>query len=97
MIECLLICGTVVFCVIYITHWLQSMSQKQLPHFSIGHLEPKQNVESTDVEKNKIRFEVSDNDGDLSDQALKDEILKDMASTYTAIMRGEFDLDEFGK
>jgi hypothetical protein len=31
---------------------------------------------------------------ELSDQEQRDKTLQDMASTYTAILRGEFDLDE---
>jgi hypothetical protein len=78
---------------------MKSMASVGLPHFIIGHLEPASDPVSEESKTNVIGFAASDEDDgtQLSDVEKREKILSDMASTYTAIMRGEFDLDEFGR
>lgn len=95
MINYLIICLTVFASIVYILHWIRKMSKDGLPHFIIGHLEPT-SEEQPEVNTPVIGFTVPDEDPEeeLSDQAQREKTLQDMASTYTAILRGEFDLDE---
>ena len=94
MINCLIICLTIFASIVYTLHWVRKMSKDELPHFIIGHLEPAVE-EPPKVDTPVIGFTVPDDDEEeLSDQAQREKTLQDMASTYTAILRGEFDLDE---
>ena len=95
MINCIIVCLTLFGSLVYTLHWLRTMSQDQLPHFTLGHLEPKR--EEASSETHTLGFVAPDEEKELSDLEQRDKVLQDMASTYTAIMRGEFDLDEFGK
>ena len=99
MINCLIICITIIFCFVYGLHWMKHMSSSGLPHFIIGHLEPAPDTEPTVSETSVIGFTAPEEDAvtELNDVEKREKILSDMASTYTAIMRGEFDLDEFGR
>ena len=80
---------------------MKDMASSGLPHFIIGHLEPASDTAPADTETNVIGFAAPEkeeaDETNLSDVAKREKILSDMASTYTAIMRGEFDLDEFGR
>lgn len=98
MIKCIIICATVVFCIIYILHWLKSMTVSGYPHITVGHLTPASEEPAADVPA-AIGYVLPSDDGEPkeSDVEQRNKLLRDMASTYTAIMRGEFDLDEFGR
>jgi hypothetical protein len=95
MINCIVICLTIFASIVYILHWARKMAKDELPHFIIGHLEPTPE-ERPEVSTPVIGFTVPDEDlkEELSDQEQRDKTLRDMASTYTAILRGDFDLDE---
>ena len=95
MINCIVICLTIFASIVYILYWARKMSKDGLPHFIIGHLEPAPEGQP-EVNTPVIGFTVpaEDSKEELSDQAQRDKILQDMASTYTAILRGDYDLDE---
>lgn len=95
MINYIVICLTIFASIVYILHWVRKMSKDGLPHFIIGHLEPTPE-EQPEVHTPVIGFitPTEDSEEELSDQAQRDKTLQDMASTYTAILRGDFDLDE---
>lgn len=95
MINCIVICLTIFASIVYILHWVRKMSKDGFPHFIIGHLEPAAE-EPPEVRTPVIGFAAPNDDSEkeLSDQEQRDKTLQDMASTYTAILRGDFDLDE---
>lgn len=95
MINCIVICLTIFASIVYILYWARKMAKDGLPHFIIGHLEPA-SEEQPEASTPVIGFTVPDDglEKELSDQEQRDKTLQDMASAYTAILRGDFDLDE---
>ena len=95
MINCIVICLTIFASIVYILYWVRKMSKDGLPHFTIGHLEPTPE-DPPAVSTPVIGFTAPDDEveKELSDQEQRDKILQDMASAYTAVLRGDFDLDE---
>ena len=95
LIGIIIVCLTVVFCVVYLTQWATRMSQNQLPHFTIGSLATKA---ETPVEKtNPIGFVEEQSEDKLSDKEKAEAVLKDTASTISALLRGEVDFDELNR
>lgn len=93
----LIICLTVVFCVVYLTQWTTYMSRKQLPHFTVGNLVPKQDAPAEKtapigfIEPTTVAEQPEEK---LSDKEKAEAVLKDTASTISALLRGEVDFDE---
>lgn len=93
LIMCLLICLTIIFCVVFIVH-------KGIPPIIIERREMEWVPETP--AKNEIGFKASEEDSEetkdeaLSDKEARERLLQDVASTVTAIFRGEVELDELG-
>lgn len=91
IIICALICLTVIFCVVFIVH-------KGLPPIIIEHREMEW-VPKTE-EPNPIRFtdtkedKPSEDEKVLSEKEEMEKVLQDVASTVTALFRGEVDISE---
>ena len=86
IIICALICLTVIFCVVFIVH-------KGLPPIIIEHREMEW-VPKTE-EPNPIRFTDTKEDEKVpSEKEEMEKVLQDVASTVTALFRGEVDISE---
>ena len=91
IIICALICLTVIFCVVFIVH-------KGLPPIIIEHREmewvPKTEdpnpIGFTDTKEDKP----SEDEKVLSEKEEMEKVLQDVASTVTALFRGEVDISE---
>lgn len=99
MIELLrhaLTCVTVVFCLLWFLRWVREMAQEQLPHFTVGVLQPRQPESPANDTPHIVGFAVDD-EKELSDVEQRTQIMKDAASSISSLLRGELDFDEFGK
>ena len=100
MITTLIICATVIFCVIWITLWIKHMSVRGLPMFTYGECVWKDKVEEpTQGETNPIGFSVegtaeADDSEKKSEKEQKDAVLKDPITMFSALLRGEVDIDD---
>ena len=100
MITTLIICLTVVFCVIWITLWVKHMSVNGLPMFTHGECVWKDKVEEpTQGETNPIGFSAEETSEPetpekKSDKEQKEAVLKDPITMFSALLRGEVDIDD---
>lgn len=94
MISVLIICITIVFCIIYITQWARNMSKNNLPMFTYGECLYKVEDVPTTAQETPIGFEAPAEDKKLTDQEKKDELLADPVMMCAALLRGEVDVDE---
>ena len=94
---CIIICATVIFCVVWITCWMKHMSTHNLPMFTRGELVWRP-ADDTPCGKTPIGFAPeetpSEEEKAKSDREAFEEMLKDSASTISALLRGEVDFDE---
>jgi len=96
MITALIICITLVVCLCLILKWATDMAKAGLPMFTRGELVWRP-ADDTPCSKPPIGFapeEVQSEEKAKSDRELFDEMLKDSASTISALLRGEVDFDE---
>ena len=97
MITTLIICLTVVICLAMVLKWAKDMSTAGLPMFTYGECvqgndaeEPEQSKEST------IGFIVPEEKPveKKSDKELKDTMMTDPITMFSALLRGEVDIDD---
>jgi hypothetical protein len=92
MITTLIICGTILLCLVILLKWIADMSRACLPMFTYGECvwkdsteEPKQMGSSAEEEKSVDK---------KSDKEIKDAIMADPITMTAALLRGEVDIDE---
>lgn len=100
MITALIVCITVVLCIVWLTLWVTYMSKHSLPMWLFAECVHKE--ENYAPTTPPIGFQ-ADPDSDetdkaaekeLSDRELRDQLLSDTASTISALLRGEVDFDD---
>lgn len=97
MITTLIICLTIIFCVIWITLWAKHMVVRNLPMFTYGECVWKDSVEEpTQGETNPVGFTAPEAEPTekKSDKELKDEFMRDPITMTAALLRGEVDIDD---
>jgi hypothetical protein len=96
MTTTLIICGTVVLCLMIIPKWVTDMSRAELPMFTYGECVWSDKVEeSTQNETNPVGFAPPEESTEKkSDKEVKDLIMKDPITMTAALLRGEVDIDE---
>ena len=98
MITALIICITVILCVVWYTLWVTYMSRRALPMWLHAECVHKEDPEPVS-EPNTIGFVQADTtkhteEKTLSDKELREQVLQDTASTISALLRGEVDFDD---
>lgn len=98
-VNVIIVCVTVLLAIVYITLWLTYMARRKLPCFTVGTLEPKPEQPEVETPTNAIGFvTTSDTSEDKvetrSDKEKQELLLKDVASTISALLRGEVDFDD---
>ena len=102
MITALIICLTIIFCVVWITLWIKHMVVRNLPLFTYGQCvwKPEEDALSKQV-NNPIGFTPSvseetesDTGEQKSDKEKKESLAEDPTTLITALLRGEVDIDE---
>ena len=94
MITTIIICITVVLCLVILLKWITDMSKANLPMFTWGQCEW---VSSTsEPAHNPIGFESKPEEviKEPNDKEELEHILRDSASTISALLRGEVDFDD---
>ena len=98
MITTIIICLTVIFCVVWITGWATHMSTNNLPMFTYGECTWEDKVEGpTQGETNPIGFTDSEEPEQpkaKTDKEQKEAVLKDPITMFSALLRGEVDIDD---
>lgn len=98
----LIICLTIIFCVVWLTTWAKHMSKCELPMFTYAECERTYAGEEDDSapEEIPIGFKAPEEkteektEEQLSDVEKMDRLLSDTASTVSALLRGEVDFDD---
>jgi hypothetical protein len=97
MITTLIICVTIIFCIVWITLWTKHMGTHNLPMFTYGECVWKDKVEEpTQGKTNPVGFVPAEEESSekKSDKAVKDAIMADPITMTAALLRGEVDIDE---
>ena len=99
MTSTLIVCLTVVACVIYITWFIYFMAVNELPMFLWGQCVREEPERPKDPPQNPIGFaETSEPETTpeekISDREAMEHLLQDTASTVSALLRGEVDFDD---
>ena len=97
MITTLIICLTIIFCVVWLTLWARHMVVRNLPMFTYGECVYKDAVEEpTQDETNRMGFSAPEEEPSekKSDKEIKDAYMKDPITMTAALLRGEVDIDE---
>ena len=94
MITTLIICITVVFCLVLLLKWAKDMSTAGLPMFTYG--ECVREETSNDAPVNEpIGFKAPEESSEKkSDKEQKEAVLKDPITMFSALLRGEVDIDD---
>lgn len=88
-----IICSTVVICLVFILKWATDMSKAELPMFTYGECVKKESDCAPSGEK--IGFAPPEESSEKkSDKAVKDAIMADPITMTAALLRGEVDIDE---
>lgn len=97
MITTLIICLTIIFCVIWVTLWVKHMVTNNLPLFTYGECAWKDGAEEpTQGETNPVGFAPPEEGASekKSDKEIKDALMADPITMTAALLRGEVDIDE---
>lgn len=97
MITTLIICLTVIFCVVWITLWIKHMVVRSLPMFTYGECVWKDKVEEpTQGGTNPVGFTAPEEEPTVkkSDKEIKDAFMRDPITMTAALLRGEVDIDD---
>ena len=96
MTTTLIICGTVVLCLMIILKWVTDMSRAELPMFTYGECVWSDKVEEpTQGETNPVGFAPPEESAaKKSEKEIKDAMMADPITMTAALLRGEVDIDE---
>ena len=101
MISTLIVCLTVIFCVVWITLWIKHMVSRNMPLFTYGECvwKDESNTEGAFPVTQPIGFADSDvpeeeQPKDKTDKEIKDAYLKDPITLTASLLRGEVDIDD---
>lgn len=94
MITTLIICATVVLCLLLVLKWIKDMSAAELPMFTYGECVQKEESDYTPI-KQTIGFEAPEESSEKkSDKEIKEALMKDPITMTAALLRGEVDIDD---
>lgn len=95
MITTLIICTTVILCLVLILKWVTDMSREGLPMFTYGECIQKETSECTHSGA-PIGFVTPEEASKekKTDKEIKDAIMADPITMTAALLRGEVDIDE---
>lgn len=95
MITTLIICATVVICLIIILLWAKDMATAELPMFTYGECVKKESSGFIPV-NSPIGFTVSDEseNKEKTDKEKQEAYLKDPIALTASLLRGEVDIDD---
>lgn len=91
----LLICITVILCLVIVLRWAKDMSVAELPMFTYGECVKKEPSDFVPVNK-PMGFAAPEEEKskDKTDKEIKEAILKDPITMTAALLRGEVDIDD---
>ena len=98
----LIICFTIIFCVVWLTTWAKHMAKCELPMFTYAECERTSDDDEYDEPTVEIPIGFHLPEGkteekteeQMSDMEKMDRLLSDTASTVSALLRGEVDFDD---
>lgn len=94
MITAIIVCVTVIFCVIWITLWAKHMVVRNLPMFTYGECVWKKE-EQSEPSAQPIGFKPEEEQPkDKTDKEAKEAVFKDPVTMTAALLRGEVDIDD---
>ena len=96
MITTLIICGTIIICLALVLKWATDMSREGLPMFTYGECVQKEFTEDVSV-NTPVGFAPPEEEKatkDKTDKEQKEAILKDPITMFSALLRGEVDIDD---
>lgn len=96
MITTLIICVTIVLCLVLLLKWITDMARGELPMFTYGECIQKEPAEPAPVSDTPIGFAAPEEEKpkDKTDKEIKDAIMADPITMTAALLRGEVDIDE---
>ena len=92
----IIICLTVILCLLILLKWAKDMSRAELPMFTYGECVHKEESEYT-LHSEKIGFAPPEEDKPTekkSDKEIKEALMQDPVTMTAALLRGEVDIDE---
>lgn len=94
MITALIVCVTVIICLIIILLWAKDMSSANLPMFTYGECVWKEEADTTPTTQS-IGFQPEvETPKDKTDKEQKEAYLKDPITLTASLLRGEVDIDD---
>lgn len=94
MITALIICVTVIICLIIVLLWVKDMSSANLPMFTYGECVWKEKADTTPTTQ-PIGFQPEEEKPkDKTDEEQKKAYLKDPITLTASLLRGEVDIDD---
>lgn len=97
MISTLIICITVIICLVLLLKWIKNMSKSGLPMYTYGELvwKEKSNDEPAMVTQ-PLGFAPPEEEKpkDKTDKEAKEALLSDPITMFSALLRGEVDIDD---
>lgn len=94
MIIAIIVCVTVIFCVIWITLWARHMVVSNLPMFTYGECVWKEE-EQDEPNSQPIGFKPEEEQSkDKTAKEAKEAVFKDPVTMTAALLRGEVDIDD---
>lgn len=97
MITTLIICATVIFCVIWITLWIKHMVINELPLFTYGQC-VQRGEDDLEPKSNPVGFQPdADDNAEVKEKTTKEQkeaYLKDPITLTASLLRGEVDIDD---
>lgn len=97
MITTIIICITILVCLFMVLKWAHDMSTASLPMFTYGECIQKDSDEQPAPVTQPIGFapaEEEEKPGDKTDREQKEAVLKDPITMFSALLRGEVDIDD---
>lgn len=97
MINCIIVCATIIFCWIYFLTWIRDMSKNKLPMFTWGVCELVESKSATQVQP-RIDFvvpeEKEEEEDKPTDKQIREALISDPITLASALIRGDLDYDE---
>lgn len=93
--ETIIICLTIIICVVWITCWITYMVKRNLPLFTHGNCTwvPSDSNDEKSI-TNPVGFTDTENEKQPTDKEAKEAVLKDPVTLFSSLLRGEVDIDD---
>ena len=92
----IIICLTVIICVVWITCWITYMVKRNLPMFTYGNCTwVSSDADDERPTTNPVGFtDNTENEKQPTDKEAKEAVLKDPVTLFSSLLRGEVDIDD---